>query len=41
MDMVQKQEMVTYNKNAEYNKMFTTNNNNNNNNNNNKCFLFI
>ena len=40
MDMVQKQEMVTYNKNAEYNKMFTTNNNNNNNNNN-KRFLFI
>ena len=34
MDVVQKQEMVTYNKNAEYNKMFTTNNNN-------KCFLFI
>lgn len=29
MDMVQKQEMVTYNKNAEYNKNFTTNNNNN------------
>lgn len=36
MDMVQKQEMVTYNKNAEYNKIFTTNNNNNNN----KMFSF-
>ena len=38
MDMVQKLELVTYNKNAEYNKIFTTNNNNNNNNN--KLFSF-